>query len=100
MFSGGRDRNIYLTDLRQSEAHLLVCRETDPVLKMVLTPEQSGKPLQGFDELLRIFPHNLKTLKIRSWAAFSKNRTNKGIVLLLSRTSNKNKKHSATNCTF
>ena len=43
VFSGGRDRNIYLTDLRHSEAHLLVCRETDPVLKMVLTPEASGK---------------------------------------------------------
>ena len=40
MFSAGRDKNIWLTDLRQNNRHTLVCREAAPVLKMILTPDQ------------------------------------------------------------
>ena len=36
--SSGRDAAIYLTDLRQTERHSLVCRETSPVLRMVSSP--------------------------------------------------------------
>ncbi len=40
VFSAGRDKNIWLTDLRQNDRHNLVCRESAPVLKMILTPDQ------------------------------------------------------------
>ena len=40
MFSAGRDKNLYLTDLRHADRHTLVCRETAPILKMILTPDQ------------------------------------------------------------
>ena len=33
VISAGRDANIFMTDLRQSDKHTLVCRETDPVLR-------------------------------------------------------------------
>ena len=40
VFSAGRDKNLYLTDLRQNDRYTLVCRETAPILKMNLTPDQ------------------------------------------------------------
>jgi len=40
--SSGRDANIFLTDLRQSDRHSLICRESSPVLRMVLTPDMTG----------------------------------------------------------
>ena len=54
MFSAGRDKNIYLTDLRQTDRHTLVCQEEAPVLKMILTPDQQGKPTvsRGFVSLI------------------------------------------------
>ena len=45
--SSGRDAAIYLTDLRQTERHSLVCRETSPVLRMVSSLFLSSYPL-GF----------------------------------------------------
>ena len=40
MVSSGRDAAVYLTDLRATDKHTLVCRETSPVLRMVMTPDQ------------------------------------------------------------
>lgn len=40
VISGGRDRKIYMTDIRLPERRVLICEETDPVLKMVMTPDQ------------------------------------------------------------
>lgn len=42
MLSGGRDRKIFMTDLRCSDRRVLVCEESEPVLKMILTPDQTG----------------------------------------------------------
>ena len=42
VFSSGRDRNVWVTDLRQVERRALVCRESAPVLRMILTPDQKG----------------------------------------------------------
>ena len=42
VFSSGRDRNVWATDLRQVERRALVCRESSPVLRMILTPDQKG----------------------------------------------------------
>jgi len=42
VYSSGRDRNVWATDLRQVERRALVCRETSPVLRMILTPDQKG----------------------------------------------------------
>ena len=42
VYSSGRDRNVWVTDLRQVERRALVCRETAPVLRMIVTPDQKG----------------------------------------------------------
>ncbi|KAL0275371.1 UNVERIFIED_CONTAM: hypothetical protein PYX00_003232 [Menopon gallinae] len=42
VISGGRDRKIYMTDIRLPERRVLICEETDPVLKMVMTPDQNS----------------------------------------------------------
>lgn len=42
VFSSGRDRNVWVTDLRQVERRALVCRESAPVLRMILTPDAKG----------------------------------------------------------
>ena len=42
VISAGRDQNIILTDLRQSDRHSLICRARDPVLKLVAAPDMSG----------------------------------------------------------
>ena len=36
VISSGRDANIFMTDLRQTDKHTLVCRETEPVLRLDL----------------------------------------------------------------
>ncbi len=41
LFSAGRDKNIWYTDLRVPESRALVCTESAPVLKMILT-ENAG----------------------------------------------------------
>lgn len=42
LYSGGRDKNIWWTELRNPDNRALVCTETAPVLKMILTPDQGG----------------------------------------------------------
>ncbi|TRY75454.1 hypothetical protein TCAL_07104 [Tigriopus californicus] len=42
VFSGGRDKNIWRTELKHPDNHALVCTESAPVLKMILTPDQNG----------------------------------------------------------
>nr|CAD7599540.1 unnamed protein product [Timema genevievae] len=42
VISGGRDRKIFMTDIRFPERRVLICEESAPVLKMVLTPDQSS----------------------------------------------------------
>jgi WD repeat-containing protein 48 len=42
VFSSGRDRNVWATDLRQVDRRALVCRESAPVLRMILTPDNKG----------------------------------------------------------
>jgi len=39
--SGGRDRKICMTDLRNADRRVLVCEESESVLRMILTPDQS-----------------------------------------------------------
>ena len=42
VFSSGRDGLVYWQDLRREENRALVFRESAPVLKMILTPDQGG----------------------------------------------------------
>ncbi|PSN54916.1 WD repeat-containing protein 48, partial [Blattella germanica] len=42
VISGGRDRKIFMTDLRNTERRVLICEESAPVLKMVMTPDQGS----------------------------------------------------------
>ena len=38
----GRDRHIWATDLRHPENRTLICVESAPILKMILTPNGKG----------------------------------------------------------
>lgn len=42
VLSGGRDRKIFMTDFRYPDRRVLVCEETEPILKMISTPDQTG----------------------------------------------------------
>lgn len=42
VISGGRDRKIFMTDLRIQDRRVLVCEESAPILKMVMTPDQGS----------------------------------------------------------
>ena len=63
VFSAGRDAAVYMTDLRQSERSSLVCRETEPVLRMVLTPDMSGLWVATSDSSIRHWPLNNRVLQ-------------------------------------
>ena len=51
-----------MTDLRQSERHTLLCRESEPVLRMVLTPDMSGIWVATSDSSIRHWPLNNRYL--------------------------------------
>lgn len=40
--SGGRDKKIYMTDLKNPSKVQLICNESAPVVKMVTTPDMSA----------------------------------------------------------
>lgn len=40
--SGGRDKKIYMTDLKNPNKVQLICNESAPVVKMVTTPDMSA----------------------------------------------------------
>ena len=42
VYSSGRDAQVFWQDLRRDESRALVFRESAPVLKMILTPDQGG----------------------------------------------------------
>ena len=44
LFSG-RDKNVWMTDLKSTDRRALVCQESAPVLKMVLTPVIINGPM-------------------------------------------------------
>lgn len=56
--SSGRDAAVYLTDLRATEKHTLVCRETSPVLRMVMTPDQAGLWVATSESSIKHWPLN------------------------------------------
>ena len=62
VISGGRDHNIFLTDLRQSDRHSLICRESGPVLKLVAAPDMSGLWVATSESSIRHWPLNNRIL--------------------------------------
>jgi WD repeat-containing protein 48 len=60
--SSGRDAAIYMTDLRHTERHSLVCRETSPVLRMVMTPDQAGIWVATSESTIKHWPLNNRVL--------------------------------------
>lgn len=42
VYTAGRDRHIWATDLRHPENRTLICVESAPILKMILTPNGKG----------------------------------------------------------
>ena len=47
VYSSGRDAQVFWQDLRRDENRALVFRESAPVLKMILTPDQGGLWVSG-----------------------------------------------------
>ncbi|XP_033109140.1 WD repeat-containing protein 48-like isoform X2 [Anneissia japonica] len=41
-YSGGRDRNVYATDMRLSNSSVLVCKESAPIVKILLLPDENS----------------------------------------------------------
>ena len=37
MYSGGRDKKIYMTDLRNPDNRVLICEETAAILKVIIS---------------------------------------------------------------
>lgn len=64
MYSGGRDRKIYMTDLRNPDNRILICEETAPVLKMVLTPDCSSVWVATTDSSIKNWPINNRTIQL------------------------------------
>ena len=62
MVSSGRDAAVYLTDLRATEKHTLVCRETSPVLRMVMTPDQAGLWVATSESTIKHWPLNNRVM--------------------------------------
>ena len=60
--SSGRDAAVYLTDLRATDKHTLVCRETSPVLRMVMTPDQAGLWVATSESSIKHWPLNNRML--------------------------------------
>ena len=63
VFSSGRDSCVYMTDLRQSDKSSLVCRESEPVLRMVLSPDMSGLWVATSNSSIRHWPLNNRVLQ-------------------------------------
>ncbi|XP_008550497.1 WD repeat-containing protein 48 [Microplitis demolitor] len=42
VISGGRDKRVIMTELRNPERYTVICEESAPVLKMAMTPDQSS----------------------------------------------------------
>ena len=42
VISGGRDKKIIMTELKNPQRYTLICEENAPILKMILTPDQSS----------------------------------------------------------
>ncbi|XP_015116192.1 WD repeat-containing protein 48 [Diachasma alloeum] len=42
VISGGRDKKVIMTELRNPDRYTVICEERAPVLKMVMTPDQSS----------------------------------------------------------
>lgn len=42
VISGGRDKKIIMTELKNPQRYTLICEENAPILKMVMTPDQSS----------------------------------------------------------
>ena len=43
VYSGGRDRRVWATDIRLPENRVLICEETAPVLKVILIAMSNQK---------------------------------------------------------
>ncbi|XP_066597028.1 WD repeat-containing protein 48 isoform X2 [Prorops nasuta] len=42
MISGGRDKRVVMTELSRPDRYTVICKEKAPILKMVMTPDQSS----------------------------------------------------------
>jgi WD repeat-containing protein 48 len=53
VISGGRDRRVFLTDLKQTDRQVLVCEEQYSVLRVVTTPDQQSMWVATTDSTIK-----------------------------------------------
>ncbi|XP_076056582.1 WD repeat-containing protein 48 [Oratosquilla oratoria] len=58
VYSGGRDQRIYMSETRCTDKHILLCQETAPVLKMLLTPDNSALYVATTSSAIKAWPLN------------------------------------------
>ncbi|ROT82680.1 WD repeat-containing protein 48 [Penaeus vannamei] len=58
VFSGGRDKRIYMSETRCPDKHVLLCVESAPVLKMLLTPDNSSLYVATTNSAIKCWPLN------------------------------------------
>ena len=58
VFSGGRDKLVFVTEPRCPDRQVLLCEESEPVLKMLLTPDNSSLYIATTDSAIRCWPLN------------------------------------------
>ncbi|XP_050717705.1 WD repeat-containing protein 48-like isoform X2 [Eriocheir sinensis] len=58
IYSGGRDKLIYKCETRAPDKGVLLCQESAPVLKMLLTPDNSGLFVATTNSAIKCWPLN------------------------------------------
>ncbi|KAK8721181.1 hypothetical protein OTU49_012890 [Cherax quadricarinatus] len=58
VYSGGRDKLIYKCETRTPDKYVLLCQESAPVLKMLLTPDNSSLYVATTNSAIKCWPLN------------------------------------------
>ncbi|KAK4303377.1 hypothetical protein Pmani_024605 [Petrolisthes manimaculis] len=58
VYSGGRDKLIYKCETRAPDKYVLLCQESAPVLKMLLTPDNSALYVATTNSAIKCWPLN------------------------------------------
>jgi len=53
VISGGRDRRVFITDLKQTDKHVLVCEDEYSVLRVVTAPDQQSMWVATADSTIK-----------------------------------------------
>lgn len=72
LYSGGRDKKVIMTDLRNLDHHAVVCETEAPILKIILTPPENNSIwVATTDSSIQNWSLNFKENRLRSRDSFS-----------------------------